>query len=292
MIREGKSARGQECETVSSDSRSLALAISRTLGFLCCLVASAANAQPQRLVPLRLGESLLNLPTTQVLSPRTWEVRFTHRFSQPINEGDVHSLWGLDSSADVGIGLSYSPAENWLVSLYRTDVQDTVEAAIKYRAVSQERFPVAVALRGGVDWRTDPDVVRPRSMFAQAILSRQFGRKAEIFVVPTYARDASVFESAFNLPVGFAWMIYPHLSLVAEVIPENKDLPESVDSSYAWSVGLKRAIGGHFFEILLSNSRATHVHQYVPGFFLGTGLRTSDVHLGFNIERRFGTRLR
>lgn len=262
------------------------------LSALCCLVVSTANAQQQRLVPLRLGETLLNLPTTQVLSPGTWEVRFTHRFSQPINEGDVHSLWGLDSSADVGIGLSYSPSETWLVSLYRTDVQDAVEAAVKYRAIRQERFPVNVALRAGVDWRTDPEVIRPRSLFAQAIVSRQFGRKAEIFVVPTYARDAAVFESAFNAPIGVAWMIYPHLSLIAEVIPENRDLPASVDSSFAWSVGLKRAIGGHFFEVMLSNTRATHVHQYVPSFFLGTGLRTDDVHLGFNIERRFGTRLR
>ena len=257
-------------------------------GFLVLIAAETGAQQPRR-VPLRLGETLLNLPTTQVLSPRGWEVRFTHRFSQAINDGDAHSLWGLDSSADIGLGLSYSPARDWLVSIYRSDVLDNFEAAVKYVAIEQEGFPLAASLRAGIDWRTERDLMHRRSVFAQAILSRQFRQKAEIFLVPTYVTNAVVFKHAFNVPIGFAWSIYPHLSLVGELIPENTDLPASVDSSFGWSLGLKRAIGGHFFEVLLSNTRATHVDQYVSSILLGQGLEAGDVHLGFNIERRFGT---
>jgi hypothetical protein len=53
-------------------------------------------------------------------------------------------------------------------------------------------------------------------------------------------------------------------------------------------VGLKRAIGGHYFEILITNNNATHVDQYVTSTYMGSPLRHSDLHLGFNIERRFG----
>ena len=59
---------------------------------------------------LPLGDSLLSLPTSHIPSEGTWEVKFTHRFNQSLDQGSfrdrIHSLYGLDSNADVGIGLS------------------------------------------------------------------------------------------------------------------------------------------------------------------------------------------
>jgi hypothetical protein len=257
---------------------------------LCVLVASAAFAQQPRLVPLRLGETLINLPSQRVLNPGGWEIRFTHRFSTPINAGDAHDLWGLDSSADVGIGLSYAPVRNLQFALYRTDVLDDFEASVKYAAIRQDRLPFSASVRAGVDVRTERNVEDRTSAFAQVVLARQFGQKAEVFVIPTYVTNADLFDTAFNTPVGVAWTVRPALSLILEIIPENTDLPDDVDSSLGWTVGLKRAIGGHWFEVLLSNTRATHVDQYVPSTFLGQGLAAGDIHLGFNIERRFGGR--
>ncbi|MDX1582711.1 MAG: DUF5777 family beta-barrel protein, partial [Thermoanaerobaculia bacterium] len=75
---------------------------------------------------------------------------------------------------------------------------------------------------------------------------------------------------------------------VLELIPENHDLPDGVDSSFGWTIAWKRALGGHFFEILLANTRATHSSQQIGGELLrGVGLESDDVHLGFNIVRRF-----
>jgi len=48
------------------------------------------------------------------------------------------------------------------------------------------------------------------------------------------------------------------------------------------------AIGGHFFEVLLTNNNATHVDQYVTSTYQGAPLNRGDLHIGFNIERRFG----
>jgi len=254
---------------------------------IATLIASTAAAQTEML-PLRLDDSLLNLPTARVLALKTWELRFTHRFSEPINRGDAHSLWGLDSSADVGIGLAWAPFKNMDVSLFRNNVQDDVEGALKYAFLKQSAgAPFSLASRTGFDWRTERGLNDRFSLFAQGIVSYQVRRNLEIFVVPTYVSNAAVFNNAFNVPVGVAYALRPYLNLIAEVIPQNQDLPSGVKAGVGWSVGLERAIGGHFFEVVLTDTRATHVDQYTTGAFLG-GIRESDIHLGFNVERRFG----
>lgn len=264
---------------------------------LLLLVAPAALGQPSPLAPitpLPLGETLVNIPTPRTLEDGSWEVRFTHRFSQPINDGDVHSFWGLDSSADIGIGLSWAATNHLQFSLFRTDLLDDYELAAKWLVVEQApAVPFALALRGGVDYRSERNLERRTSWFAQAILARRINRRLEIFAAPTFITDAPIdqnrqFRTAWNVPVGLAWLLRPELSLVVEATPENRDLPEGIDTAPAWAVGLKRAIGGHFFEVILTNSRATHVDQMLTTTLLGTGLEAGDVHLGFNIVRRFG----
>ena len=54
------------------------------------------------------------------------------------------------------------------------------------------------------------------------------------------------------------------------------------------SFGVKKAMGGHWFEILLTNNNATTVDQYISSTYQGAPLRAGDIMLGFNIERRFG----
>ena len=152
------------------------------------------------------------------------------------------------------------------------------------------------ALRGGGDFRTERDQFDRTSFFVQAILSRQFGRRAEIFAVPTFVTDAgrkrqkreALFTHAENVPVGFAWVITDALSVVGEFFPRNRDLPQQIRADYGWAVGLKRAVGGHYFEILITNNNATHIDQYVTSTYMSSPLNKSDIHLGFNIERRFG----
>ena len=235
-------------------------------------------------------------------SKRTWEIRFTHRFNQSLDQGSfsdrVHSLWGLDSNADVGIGLSYVPVRDLQLSFYRSNALDDIEVGARYNIFQQAAaLPVSAAFRLGADWRTERDLVDRTSGFAQVIVSRQFGRRAELTVIPTFVTDAgravggntsaALFKHAFNVPVGIAVLVHPSLSVIGEFTPKNRDLPKDIHSYPAWAIGLKRVIGGHYFEILISNSNATHADQYVTSTYMGSPLHRSDLHLGFNIERRF-----
>jgi Membrane bound beta barrel domain (DUF5777) len=274
-----------------------------SLLFVCFAAVASAQNQYTPQAPIPLGDTLLSLPTSHIPSEGTWEVKFTHRFTQSLDQGNgserLHTLFGLDSSADVGIGLSYAPRRDTQISLVRTNVLDDVELAVKYVAFQQApAVPFSAALRVGGDIRTEQKLKDRTSLFGQAILSRRFGRRAEVFALPTFVTDAgrvvtgdtsqAMFRHAFNVPVGGAWMIRPALSVVGELIPKNRDLPSGTHADLGWAVGLKRAIGGHYFEILLTNSNATTVDQYTTTTYQGAGLNRGDLHLGFNIERRFG----
>ncbi|MGZ5440985.1 MAG: DUF5777 family beta-barrel protein [Thermoanaerobaculia bacterium] len=273
------------------------------IALLIALPLFAQDAPPLR--PLPVGDVLLSLPSNHIAPHGQWEMKFSHRFNQSLAEGSfsdqVHSLFGLDTNADVVFGASYAVRPNLQLSLMRSNVNDTVEAAAKYVVLRQTAgAPLTLTARGGTDLRTEKDLGDRTSFFAQAIVSRQFGRKAEVFLLPTFATNAgravsgdesvALFEHAFNVPVGLVWMLRPGFAAVVELTPPNTDLPDEMDGDLGWAVGVKRNIGGHWFEILLTNSQTTLVDQYVTTTFQGSPLDAGDVRLGFNIERRFGRR--
>jgi len=88
------------------------------------------------------------------------------------------------------------------------------------------------------------------------------------------------------------YFVTPSVAMVAELIPPNGDLPGGDGADLGWSIGIKRSLGGHWFELLLTNSQGTTVDQYTTSTFQGTSLDLDEVKLGFNIERRFGRRRR
>ncbi|HEV8657127.1 MAG TPA: DUF5777 family beta-barrel protein [Thermoanaerobaculia bacterium] len=272
-------------------------------GFWLTLAAGAfaqTTNQYTPVAPIPVGDILLSLPSSHIPAAKTWEVRFTHRFNQSIDAGNaLHTLFGLDSGANTGIGLSYVPLRDVQIALLRTNTLETYEGSLKYVVMQQARvIPFTATLRGGVDWRNARDIEDRASYFAQAIVSRQIGSRLDLYVIPTYVTDAgrvvsgstsaALFDHAFNVPVGVVLMILPAFSIVGEVIPPNHDLPDTLKADLGWAIGIKKAIGGHFFEILLTNSNGTSTDQYISSTFNGAPLTTGDLRLGFNIERRFG----
>src|SRR5438128_2323673 len=157
--------------------------------FAFCISGHAQN-QYTPVTPLPLGDVLLSLPSSHMPSSKTWEVKFTHRFNQSLDQGSfsdrVHSLFGLDSNADVGIGLSYVARPDLQLSFYRSNALDDIEIGAKCLVFQQApALPLTTAVRVGGDWRTERDLSDRTSVFAQAILSRQFGRRAELTLIPT-----------------------------------------------------------------------------------------------------------
>ena len=277
----------------------------RLLLIAALLTAGTLSAQDQYrpIGRLPVGDTILSLPSPQMPSQGTLEVKFTHRFNQSLDEGgftdQLHSLFGLDTNADVVFAFSYTVRRDLQLSVARSNTNDTIEAAAKYMLFQQApAIPLNISLRGGIDWRTEKGLSDRHSLFAQAILSRRIGRKLEVFALPTFVTDAgravsgdtsvALFDHAFNIPIAAIYMIRPALGVVAELTPANRDLPDDMKADPAWALGIKRALGGHWFEILVTNSQASMADQYVTSTWQGSPLDSGDLHLGFNIERRFG----
>lgn len=252
------------------------------------LTGPAAAQEPGPLEPVRrdpLGTRLVNGSTPYTVGARRFELHFTHRFRQAIQDGDSHNLWGLDSGADTGIGLAVGLGRHFDLSLYRTAFQEDYELAAKFLVLEQAaRVPLTISVRAGVDLLNQRDVVDASRPFVQLHLARRIVPGVNLLVSPSWVRDTPQLRNAFNVPLGLTFPLPGDRLIELEYIPENRDLD---DSRAAWHVGLSKALGGHIFEIVLGNSRATTVDQMLGGDS-AAGFETEDVRLGFNIYRYFG----
>ncbi|HXU44589.1 MAG TPA: DUF5777 family beta-barrel protein [Thermoanaerobaculia bacterium] len=230
-----------------------------------------------------IGTRFVDLASPYVVPGGVLELTITHRFLKAIQDGDSHDLWGLDSGAETAFGLGYGISDRAEISIFRSSFQETFELAGKVLLLDQAKGrPVTASVRLGLDCARREGVEDPTRPFVQVLLVREVGRLA-LFAAPSYVRDTPRLRNASNLPVGIAFAL-PHDWIVeAEVVPKNRDLPSSV---LAWHLAASKTIGGHIFEILLGNSRATTVDQILGGDFAG-GFERRDVRLGFNLIRDF-----
>ncbi len=261
-----------------------------TLTLAVLLSAGAASAQeaapPGPYEPVRrdpVGTRLIDLPTPYTVGSRRVEVLFTHRFQQTVQDGDEHDLWGLDGGSDVGIGLAWGVTSHLDLALFRSSFQENFEVSAKYLFLEQApRVPITVAVRAGADLLRREGVEDADRPFVQLLLVRRLAPGVSLLLAPSWVRDTPRLRDAFNVPVGITFPLGPAL-VELEWIPANRDLEESEDG---WHVALSQDVGGHIFEVVVGNSRATTVDQYLGGDFAG-GFEAGDVRLGFNLVRDF-----
>lgn len=253
----------------------------RAMALAALLLALPAAAQES----IPLGTRLINGPSPFPVPRHRWEVLFTHRFHESINDGDSHDLWGLDSGADTGLGVAYGLTPRIDLSLYRVSFQEDYEIAGKFMVLNQKAGqPLTLTVRAGADLLRRPGVPDSDRPFAQILLSRQIRPGWILLASPSWVADTPNLENAFNVPLGLTFPLPGDQLVELEYVPANRDLD---GSKAAWHVALSKAIGGHLFEIVLGNSRASTVDQML-GSDSAAGFESGDVRLGFNLVRLFG----
>ena len=209
---------------------------------------------------------------------------FSHRFQQAINDGDSHNLWGLDSGADVGIGLAWGATDHLDLSLYRASFQEDFELAGKFLAFEQApRRPLTVAVRAGADLLRRPGIEDRDRPFVQLLLARKLARGVNLLVSPSWVRGTPRLRNAFNVPIGLTFPLPGEQLIEIEYIPRQ---PGPGRQPRRLARRPFQAVGGHIFEIVLGNSRASTVDQMLGGDS-AAGFEKRDVRLGFNIIRDF-----
>lgn len=226
------------------------------------------------------------LPTTLRMPKGKFAFRVTHRFSRPLDEGDVGDLvadfFGFDSGGLIGLELRYGLLKGTQIGVLRTSDR-TIQVFAQQQVVAQKAFPVGVAVNVTVDGTNNfQDRYSPG---IGLVVSRELGKVGAIYVEPIWVGNVKDLSSdrdddgnAFLLGVGTRVRVSRRAYLVAEAAPRVAgDAPGSTHVS----LGVEMRAGGHAFQLNVSRSLATTMGQVARG---GTD---DDWFIGFNISRKF-----
>jgi Membrane bound beta barrel domain (DUF5777) len=262
---------------------------------LCSPAAFAQDAapQPERSDPdipvnaLQPDFNLAALPTTLRMPSGKWAFRITHRFTRALGQGDFGDLlsnaFGFDGGAQIGFELRYGLRPGTQLGVHRTS--DRSIQFFGQQTLMNERAGAPVGLDAIATIEGTENLHDHYQSAIGLVLSRNAGRWAALYAEPMIVLNSSPFpEDAGDnhtvlLGLGARLRVRPSTYVLAEFSPRlaGYDPGES-----QVSFGVERRVGGHLFQINVSNGFGTTLGQVARGT-----LSDNDWYIGFNISRKF-----
>ena len=253
-------------------------------------VAQASDADDD--TALKVAEpdfTLVSLPTSLRLPKYKSAFRVTHRFTRPLNEGDLGDLsadlFGIDSGAQIGLEYRFGFMKNAEIGIHRISNR-TVEFFGQYGLMRQGQKGSPVAVSAAVSIEGTNNFKTSYSPSVGAIVSRTFGDFAAVYVEPIWVNNSNPLPSqvvdhnnTFMIGLGTRLRIRPTVYVVVEGSPRASGYRPGVNHM---SFALEKRAGGHTFQVNFSNSFATTINQIANG-----GPASKDWFMGFNISRKF-----
>jgi hypothetical protein len=237
---------------------------------------------------------IVNLPTNERIPRHAFAFFLTHRFSRPLGEGTfgdlAGDLFGLDSAAQVGLGLRFGLFAGTETTVYRTNDR-AIQLSVKHDLFQQDSKPLSLALNAVVEGRDNfGEIYSPA---VAAVVSRKLGQRAAVYAVPAYVWNASFVEAetgddALLLGLGARLLLGRGVALLVEWTPrlsgwdDRRDpLDPTREAAQPFTFGIEKRVGGHAFQFNFSNGFGT---TYTT---LARGASNSDWFIGFNVARKF-----
>lgn len=255
------------------------------------LPAAAQDEPPSeaRVNPSQPDFTLVGLPTTLRVPVHKSAFRVTHRFTRELGRGDfgdlASDLFGLDSSAQIGLEFRFGVLPGGQIGVHRTNDR-TIALFGQYDLVGQgPRRPVGLAAVVAVDGTNNF-----RDEFSPAIgivMSRELGRHGAVYVQPLWVGNVNVFDepdpddAAVLLGLGARLRVRPSVYFVAEFSPRVWGFSHGEHQA---SFAVEKRVGGHAFQLNVSNAFGTTLSQIARG---GHSHGDTNWYLGFNISRKF-----
>ena len=241
----------------------------------------------QNLDALQPDFTISALPTTLRLPRFKSAFRVTHRFGRPLGAGDFGDLasdfFGLDSSAQIGLEYRFGLMRGTQGGIYRTNdrtIEFFVEQSVMQQSASR---PVGLSAYAAIDGTNNF-----RDSYSPALgvlVSRKVGRHAALYAEPIWVNNSNPLPSeivnhndSFLIGVGGRFRIRRTVYAIAEAAPRVAGYDPGNEHI---TVGVEKLVGGHVFQINVSNGVGTTISQLARG-----GTR-KDWFLGFNITRKF-----
>ncbi len=251
---------------------------------ICVLLASNAAAQDAPGVATTVGNHFVQTATPLTNEKGTFEAYITHRFNADAKDAGGGGLWGLDSGASTMLGIEYVPVRDLAVQVYRVNNYADYEFALKTTLLRpRASLPLAIGLRGGLDWRTASYATKETSAFGQALVSYTIADRVTLAAAPSWVQNTGFQKDVWNVPVIVQVKVTKTIAIMGEYVPKKDFVPGSVGQ---WSVSIEKQLFNHHFALWMGNSGATTMDQTIGGDFLG-GVTDRSMKIGFNLIRAF-----
>ena len=242
--------------------------------------------------PTWFGTDLLNMPTPDVPGEKTLEVHFSHRFSDSIADAGKERFWGLDSFAFPGFYFAYGFTDRISVYGGRTSNFATWEYGAKIGLLQEGQIDVPLAISAVVGGTfLDPDGIPNASRFTLEVpVGVRLHERFSFMAVPFFVTNPDAFDRPgsedYSAAVGLGgtFRITPGLSFDGEWIT-NVGGFEREDAVDQWQAAFSIKVGGHLFQLILTNSIFT-TPDFMAGGTIETGVE-GNTRLGFNLVRAF-----
>ncbi len=239
-----------------------------------------------------------NLQSTKVVDNADLYMVVAHRFGTVKN--GIDDFFGLDQ-ANTKIQLLYGLLPNLQVGISRDSYEKTYSGTAKYKVFRQSDIvPVNVSLYGSVDVNSQLKTsVYPGlktsdrfSYTAQILASRSFSQKLSLQLAPIYVRhnlqdlNYTITPTYNQILLGFGGR-YKLLKRLSFNLDYAYNFSKNSNSLYnnPLTMGLDIETGGHVFQLLFTNSRASNDSSFLTET---TGdWSKGEISFGFNIVRVF-----
>jgi hypothetical protein len=256
--------------------------------------ASAQPAPPaperdpdQNLDALQPDFTISTLPTTLRLPRFKSAFRVTHRFGRPLGQGSFGSLasdfFSLDSSAQIGLEYRFGLMRGTQAAIYRTNdrtIEFFVERSVMQQSASRPIGLSAIAAMDGTNNFRDS-----YSPALGVVVSRKVGRFAALYAQPIWVNNSNPLPAeiidrndSFLLGLSGRFRIRRTAYVIVEGAPRVAGYSPGAEHV---TVGLEKLVGGHVFQINVSNGVGTTIGQ------IARGGSSKNWYLGFNISRKF-----
>lgn len=281
------------------------------------LLVTGANAQDDLLEMLDSPEEksrevfatfkttrIVNSHSIETVKKKALDFRVTHHFGDIAGEaGGVHTLYGMDQSADIRIAFEYGINNQLTLGLGRSKISELLDGYVKYRLLEQtqdNKMPVSTTLLVNAGLTPQKNVngaydnaAHRLSYTYQILIARKFNQNFSLQLMPSFLHRNYVFEPTdtndlLSIGVGGRLKLTQRFAILADYFYTFSEFRRENNDLYKTPLGLGVEIetGGHVFHMFFTNNAGITENIFIPT--TTSSWAKGEFKFGFTISRTFG----